>query len=661
MANRLASATSPYLLQHADNPVDWWEWGAGGVRGGAAPQRAGAAQRRVRRVPLVPRHGARVVRGRGDRGVHERALRQHQGRPRGAARRRRGLHAGDHRDDRARRLADDLRARPRRQPVLRRHLLPRPAAARPAVVPPGAAGDRRGLGEHARRGTPRRRAAPRAPAAAGERSSPACSTTQCWTPPCDPGAGSSTRSRPGSGRAEVPAVDGARVPAAASRRGPGGARRMLDATLRGDGPRRHLRPARRRVRALLRRPRLGGAALREDALRQRAAARALRPVGRADGGAGRRRDRRLHAPRAAHRPRAGSPPRWTPTARASRASSTPGRRPQLADVLGEEDGAWAAGCSRSPRRARSSTAPPPCSCCADPDDRTSGTPTSGPGCSPPASTRVRPARDDKVVAAWNGLAISGLCDAGLLLGRHEYVARRGRGRASCWPGCTVDADGRLLRVSRDGVAGRHAGCWRTTAASPRASSPSLQATGDAGLADARARACSTTALDRLPRGRRRLPRHRRRRRGAGRPAAGPVRQRQPVRAVGDGARARRRTPRSPGRAATAQAAEEALGHGPRAGRAGAALRRLVAGGRRRRCSTVRSRWPSSGPAGPDRDALERAAPGGSRVRSWSWPTDGRDDIPLLVGRSPVDGRPAAYVCRNLVCERPVTDPDDLAG
>ncbi len=27
MANRLADATSPYLLQHAENPVDWWEWG----------------------------------------------------------------------------------------------------------------------------------------------------------------------------------------------------------------------------------------------------------------------------------------------------------------------------------------------------------------------------------------------------------------------------------------------------------------------------------------------------------------------------------------------------------------------------------------------------------------------------------------------------------
>jgi uncharacterized protein len=27
MSNRLAEATSPYLLQHKDNPVDWWEWG----------------------------------------------------------------------------------------------------------------------------------------------------------------------------------------------------------------------------------------------------------------------------------------------------------------------------------------------------------------------------------------------------------------------------------------------------------------------------------------------------------------------------------------------------------------------------------------------------------------------------------------------------------
>ncbi len=27
MPNRLASQTSPYLLQHKDNPVDWYPWG----------------------------------------------------------------------------------------------------------------------------------------------------------------------------------------------------------------------------------------------------------------------------------------------------------------------------------------------------------------------------------------------------------------------------------------------------------------------------------------------------------------------------------------------------------------------------------------------------------------------------------------------------------
>jgi uncharacterized protein YyaL (SSP411 family) len=29
MPNRLAHEASLYLLQHADNPVDWWPWEAG--------------------------------------------------------------------------------------------------------------------------------------------------------------------------------------------------------------------------------------------------------------------------------------------------------------------------------------------------------------------------------------------------------------------------------------------------------------------------------------------------------------------------------------------------------------------------------------------------------------------------------------------------------
>jgi len=27
VSNRLAAASSPYLQQHRDNPVDWWPWG----------------------------------------------------------------------------------------------------------------------------------------------------------------------------------------------------------------------------------------------------------------------------------------------------------------------------------------------------------------------------------------------------------------------------------------------------------------------------------------------------------------------------------------------------------------------------------------------------------------------------------------------------------
>ena len=37
----------------------------------------------------------------------------------------------------------------------------------------------------------------------------------------------------------------------------------------------------------------------------------------------------------------------------------------------------------------------------------------------------------------------------------------------------------------------------------------------------------------------------------------------------------------------------------------------------------------------------------------------RDDVPLLVGRHPVDGKAAAYVCRHHVCAAPFTEPAEL--
>jgi uncharacterized protein len=40
-------------------------------------------------------------------------------------------------------------------------------------------------------------------------------------------------------------------------------------------------------------------------------------------------------------------------------------------------------------------------------------------------------------------------------------------------------------------------------------------------------------------------------------------------------------------------------------------------------------------------------------------TPGASGVPLLEGRGLVDGKAAAYVCRSMVCERPVTTPEDL--
>jgi uncharacterized protein YyaL (SSP411 family) len=269
--------------------------------------------------------------------------------------------------------------------------------------------------------------------------------------------------------------------------------------------------------------------------------------------------------------------------------------------------------------------------------------------------RVRPARDDKVVAAWNGLAISGLCDAGRLLGREEYVA------AAVAAGELLTRlhlrDGRLLRVSRDGVAGPHAGVLEDHGCVASGFLALACTTADAVWLD-RARVLLDAALEGF------------RADDGGFFDTG---------ADAEALVARPRDPSdnaSPGGLSSIvhalltyhamtgdgryrDAAEQALAtvvrlmeRAPRfAGWSLAAAEATLAGPLE--VAVV-------GRPGPDRDALEVAArrhPATVVVAA-----DGpRDDIPLLTGRTEVDGSPAAYVCRGMVCDRPVTDVDALAA
>ncbi|HEX4729085.1 MAG TPA: N-acylglucosamine 2-epimerase, partial [Jatrophihabitans sp.] len=71
------------------------------------------------------------------------------------------------------------------------------------------------------------------------------------------------------------------------------------------------------------------------------------------------------------------------------------------------------------------------------------------------NSRPQPARDDKVITAWNGLAIAALADAGVLLEQPEYL-----NAATACARFLLDThwvSGRLRRSSRDGRVGAAAG------------------------------------------------------------------------------------------------------------------------------------------------------------------------------------------------------------
>jgi uncharacterized protein len=300
--------------------------------------------------------------------------------------------------------------------------------------------------------------------------------------------------------------------------------------------------------------------------------------------------------------------------------------------------------------------------------------------------RPRPGRDDKVVAAWNGLAIAALAEAGLLFARPDFIAAAAAA-AELLVGVHLDA-GRLTRTSRAGLAsgtpgvlddyGCVAGGFITLAGVTTAGDAAARwlalagellgtvltkfGTGTGGFydtADDSERLIyrpSDVADGPSPSGTF--------------AAADALLSYAALTGSGDHREA----------AVAALAAVPALaGRYPRAAGAGLAVAEAVLSGPVEiavvgpptalrdelhqtalaaappgaviACGDVVGRDGVQSAAGEDAAGSRAAAAGG-----------GRDDaalIPLLQGRGPVDGKPAAYVCRNFTCRTPVTDPAEL--
>ncbi|WP_350281442.1 thioredoxin domain-containing protein [Kribbella sp. HUAS MG21] len=92
------------------------------------------------------------------------------------------------------------------------------------------------------------------------------------------------------------------------------------------------------------------------------------------------------------------------------------------------------------------------------------------------SARTYPGRDDKVVAAWNGLAITALTRAGIVLDRPQYVEAAERA-ARLIRDVHLEGD-RLYRTSRDGERGSADGVLEDYAAFAQGCLTLLGATGD---------------------------------------------------------------------------------------------------------------------------------------------------------------------------------------
>ncbi|MFC5993896.1 thioredoxin domain-containing protein [Pseudonocardia hispaniensis] len=334
---------------------------------------------------------------------------------------------------------------------------------------------------------------------------------------------------------------------------------------------------------------------------------------------------------------------------------------QLLAVLGEADGAWAASLLTVTEAGTFERGSSTLQLLTDPED-------------PQRWERVRtallaardqrpqPARDDKVITAWNGMAIVALAEAGAALGHPEWVSAATEAADLLLRLHIVE--GRVRRSSRGGVIGAAAGVLEDHAYLADGLLALHQATGQPRWLSA-ATELLELALERFA-----VPEHL----GAFFDTADDADEllHRPRDLTDDA------TPAGASALANALVTASVLVEGEAAARyrdiAEAALQ--LVGSLATKHPRFAGHWLTAAEAlvggplqvavvGPDEAGraellahARRIAPGGAVVVAGE---PGAAGVPLLAGRSLVNGGPAAYVCRGFVCDRPVTTPQEITA
>jgi hypothetical protein len=331
---------------------------------------------------------------------------------------------------------------------------------------------------------------------------------------------------------------------------------------------------------------------------------------------------------------------------------------QLADVLGEADGAWAAELFDVTELGTFEEGASTLQLRVDPGD-TARWASVRERLLAARAERPQPACDDKVVTGWNGLAITALAEAGVALDEPGWV-EAAAGAAEFLLGTHL-VDGRLRRTSRQGVVGTSAGVLEDYAALADGLLALYQATAQVRWLDA-AVSLLDIALARF----------------ADESTPGAFHD------TADDAEALIRRPSDPADNASPAGASvlagalltaSALAGADRADRYRVAAEQAVAraGLLIERAPRFAGHWCTVAEAllaGPIQVAVvgvpgERGfddlraaavaeAPGGAVVLAGA-----PDAAPLLADRPLLDGAAAAYVCRGYVCDRPVDSVAEL--